>query len=183
MLILCKEMSTIITNFFLLFLNISVSLVSCVSFQTEPLEQLPSEQLPLELLPSEPLEQLPSIRPNSKAKDHLFHLLPQKDHDDAKLFMEIVAEEEVTQVVYRFAPGFEDIKLVKLKPIDHVMFARKDNNFYWRTKHDWGWVALTLGMIALVLFVTLYAWNYQLLKPFVIPKEPTDERSWLSKIL
>ena len=162
-------MSTIITNFFLLFLNISVSLVSCTSFQIEPLE--PLEQEPL-----------PSIKLNGKPKDHLFHLLPKKDHDDAKLLMETMAE-EVTQVVYKFAPGFEHIKLVKLKPIDHVMFARNDNNFYWRTKYDWGWVALTLGMIGLVLFVILYAWNYQLLKPFVIPKEPLDERSWLSKIL
>lgn len=166
-------MSIAIPNFLLLFFNISLSLVSCASFQIEPLELLPLEQL----------EQSPSMKPNGKPKDHLFHLLPKKDHENAKLFMETIDEEEVTQVVYKFAPGFESIKLVKLKPIDNVKFARKDNNFYWRTKHSWGWVALTLGMIGLTLFLTLYAWNYQLLKPFVIPKDPLDERSWLSKIL
>lgn len=163
-------MSTIIKNFLLLFLNFSLPLVSCASFQVEPISL-------------EPLEQLQSIKPNGKPKDHLFHLLPKKDHENARLFLETLGEEEVTQGVYKFAPGFEGIKLVRVKPVYPVKFGRKDNNFYWRTKHNWGWVALTLAMIGLILSVTLHTWNYRLLKPFVIPKDPVDQRSWLSKIL
>ena len=94
-----------------------------------------------------------------------------------------MAQEVVTETVYKFAPGFEDLKLVRLRPLEEVKFRRRDNNFYWRLKYDWGWVALTLSMIGVMLFLVLYSWNYSLLRPAVIPKEPTDQRSWLSKML
>ena len=129
-------------------------------------------------------EQLESIK--GQPSDHLFHLLPKEDIDDVRRFHELETMEIgeiVTEPVYKFAPGFEGLRLVRLKPIDTIKFKRRDNNFYWRVKYDWGWVALTLGPIATIIFISLYSWNYRLLKPAPIPLEPTDQRSWLQKML
>lgn len=71
--------------------------------------------------------------------------------------------------------------IMKKYEFQPMNLPRNDDSFFFDTKRDWGLAfGLTCACLAPVM-LAFNVWTYYELKPFKLPRHPTDQSTWISR--